>query len=371
MLNYKIDTLILKVVAPCNLSCSYCYEYNMGDDSWKKKPKKISEEIINNIARKVNTYCNENDIIEFTITLHGGEPLLLSTKELNNIFSIFTKEIKVDILRFGMQTNATLFNKEKIDIINNFNVNVGISIDGDKYANKFRVDLKGREVFEKIVHGVNLAKTYIKNFSGFLTVVNLNSEPEKTLKFLLKFKPYQIDLLPPFGNYSNPPYLTNAKYSYSEWMIKAFDFWSSNEEYAKTKIRYLEDALYSIVNGESRSDWFGLKPPGYLIINTKGDIEGLDTLKVANSGRETGLNIIQNTIDQALQSEEIINRSKLYQGLPNICKKCDIVEWCAGGYYPTRYSKKKGFNNPSFYCEDLKILFSHLSKWITKQKSIQ
>ena len=39
--NHIIDTVILKVVAPCNLNCSYCYEYNMGDDSWKFKPKEF------------------------------------------------------------------------------------------------------------------------------------------------------------------------------------------------------------------------------------------------------------------------------------------------------------------------------------------
>ena len=368
MLNYKIETLVLKVVAPCNLNCSYCYEYNMGDDSWKKKPKKISEDLINILAKKLNIYCNKNSIEEFTITLHGGEPLMLSVKELNNIFSILKREIKISNLRFGMQTNGTLFTKEKINILNNFNVNVGISIDGDKYANKYRVDLKGKEVFEKIIQGVNRAKKEINNFSGFLSVVNLNADPEKVLKFLLAFEPYQIDLLPPFGNYSNPPFLTNTKYSYSEWMIRAFDYWSSNPEYAKTRIRYLEDALYSIVNGVSKSDWFGLKPPGYLVINTEGDIEGLDTLKVANGGRELGLNIIKNTIEEALQSEEIKNRSLMFEGLPDLCKNCEIVKWCSGGYYPTRYSKENNFNNPSYYCKDLKNLFFHLSKWVEKQK---
>ena len=37
----NLNTVILKVAAPCNLNCSYCYEYNRGDESWRLKPKQI------------------------------------------------------------------------------------------------------------------------------------------------------------------------------------------------------------------------------------------------------------------------------------------------------------------------------------------
>ena len=49
------NTLIVKFASPCNLNCTYCYEYNTGDDSWKKKPKFISAEnakILNNRLRE-------------------------------------------------------------------------------------------------------------------------------------------------------------------------------------------------------------------------------------------------------------------------------------------------------------------------------
>ena len=30
-----IDTVLLKVASRCNLDCSYCYVYNMGDEAWR------------------------------------------------------------------------------------------------------------------------------------------------------------------------------------------------------------------------------------------------------------------------------------------------------------------------------------------------
>ncbi len=36
-----INEFIIKISSRCNLNCSYCYEYNLGDDSWKLMQKKL------------------------------------------------------------------------------------------------------------------------------------------------------------------------------------------------------------------------------------------------------------------------------------------------------------------------------------------
>ena len=33
---YPIIELVVKLASRCNLNCSYCYEYNKGDDTGKK-----------------------------------------------------------------------------------------------------------------------------------------------------------------------------------------------------------------------------------------------------------------------------------------------------------------------------------------------
>ena len=105
-----------------------------------------------------------------------------------------------------MQTNATLANINKIKILNNYNVNIGVSVDGNEKANKYRVDLKGNSAHERIVKGIELIKKEANYFSGFLSVVNLNTEPSDVLDFLSQYEPYQIDLLQPFANYNNHQY---------------------------------------------------------------------------------------------------------------------------------------------------------------------
>lgn len=362
--NYIIDTVILKVVAPCNLNCSYCYEYNMGDDSWKFKPKRISHDMIELICNEIQRYINSNNLKNFSVTLHGGEPLMLSEKNLENLLFRISK-IKVDNLKIGMQTNATLANINKIKILNNYKVNIGVSVDGNEKANKYRVDLKGNSAHERIVKGIELIKKEANYFSGFLSVVNLNTEPSDVLDFLSQYDPYQIDLLQPFANYNNPPIPSKTKYKFGDWMIKAFTYWNENKRLSKIKIRYFEDAIFSIIKNESRSDWFGLKPPGYVILATDGNYEGLDTLKVADkSVRVTEKNVINSSIDDFIVSEASKIRLGGLSMLPDDCKNCQIKKWCSGGYLPTRFSSENGYNNRSYYCSDLKNLFDHINIWI-------
>ena len=33
-----VDTILLKVASRCNINCTYCYVYNMGDSAWKRMP---------------------------------------------------------------------------------------------------------------------------------------------------------------------------------------------------------------------------------------------------------------------------------------------------------------------------------------------
>ena len=41
-----IDTVLVKTASRCNLNCTYCYVYNLGDDGWKSQPRRMSSEVL-------------------------------------------------------------------------------------------------------------------------------------------------------------------------------------------------------------------------------------------------------------------------------------------------------------------------------------
>ena len=83
-----IATYIIKIASRCNLDCDYCYEYNMGDDSWRKEPSVISEDTLNIAVSRINEHAKANALKNINISLHGGEPLLVGYKRFEKIISI-------------------------------------------------------------------------------------------------------------------------------------------------------------------------------------------------------------------------------------------------------------------------------------------
>ena len=368
----QLNTVILKAAAPCNLNCSYCYEYNRGDDSWRSKPKHILATTAEQVGKRIAEYCQAHEIGEFHVNLHGGEPLLLGIDRLRVVFDKLLGSTRGVRLRLGVQTNATLITPAFLGLLEDYRVAVGVSIDGGRHHNRWRVNHGEKPAYDRIVEGLNLVLQRRRFFAGLQAVIDLNNEPQEVLDALAAFNPPAIDLLPPFGNHDNPPFGGAGRYTLGNWLTAAFDHWMSSPDLQAIRIRYLEDALVSVLSGESRSDWFGLRPPGYVVVATDGAFEGLDTLKVAGEiGRTTGLTVWSAGLDEVLQHDVMAMRGRGVGGLCQECRSCSIVRWCGGGYLPTRYGRENGFDNPSYFCADMKQFFTHIGCWLVDRKEIE
>jgi uncharacterized protein len=71
-----VTSYIVKVASGCNLDCGYCYEYNMGDDSWRRMPRFMESAVVERLADRIAEHAAEHGIREIYVNLHGGEPLL-------------------------------------------------------------------------------------------------------------------------------------------------------------------------------------------------------------------------------------------------------------------------------------------------------
>ena len=81
-----IDTVLLKVANRCNLDCSYCYVYNMGDETWRSLPKRMSPKTERAVATGLGALLRSQGR-DFSVVLHGGEPLLLGAPRLSSLLS--------------------------------------------------------------------------------------------------------------------------------------------------------------------------------------------------------------------------------------------------------------------------------------------
>lgn len=106
----------------CNLNCPYCYEIPMRDAANLSAPY--------DLEKIKKTLDNHNQ--EFIV--FGGEPLLLPIKDLEELWQYGFERYGSN----GIQTNGSLFTEEHFELIEKYNVHVGISLDGPEELNDTR-----------------------------------------------------------------------------------------------------------------------------------------------------------------------------------------------------------------------------------------
>lgn len=362
-----ITSIVLKVAAGCNLNCSYCYEYNMGDDSWRRKPAGISDEIVSLVGKRVREHSQRHGLGYFHVSLHGGEPMLLGAERLVHIASILQREVGPQVkLGLGMQTNGTLLDEAGVKLLAKAGVSIGVSLDGISTANdQHRVDKKGRGSHASAVRGIECVLAHAPHcFGGLLCVVNAAADPKETFQHLASFRPPMLDFLLPHGSWDRlPPHkISPADLTYGRWLVEAFDAWFDGDS-KSVSVRYFESILAGLLGGESTTEAIGPGPVTLVTIATDGAIEGVDTMKSVHPGaQELGIGIGLASLDQARSVEHIRMRQAGVDSLCGECRKCPIVGTCGGGYFPHRYGRGRRFDNPSIYCEDIRHVTEHIRR---------
>jgi uncharacterized protein len=148
---------------------------------------------------------------------------------------------------------------------------------------------------------------------------------------------------------------------YADWLITVFDHWFG-EPTKVVNVRIFEEIMSLALGGRSRYESFGISMVNLIVIESDGTLEQVDSLKAAYDGAAaTGLNVVDNSFDDALANPAVVARQIGLQGLCDECRSCRLATSCGGGLYPHRYLEGSGFRNRSVYCADLMKLIDHIS----------
>jgi uncharacterized protein len=362
-----IGMLVVKITAHCNLDCSYCYEYRMGDESWRDKPRFLSDTLAATLARRIREHCQAWNLHAFTISFHGGEPLLMRPAGIARLVDIIRTEVGPGVtIHFGMQTNGMLITPELAQELAELRFSVGVSLDGPKRTNdRSRITRNGKSSFARTLRGIQALKSvgHPDLFAGILAVIDIEEDPLVTYDFLAQLDPPMIDFLLPHGTWEKPPKGKegfDAVTPYGDWLVSIFDSWFSGNR-ADIAIRTFEEIIEHLAGGPGSLETLGLEPVSLLTIATDGGIEGVDTLKSVFPGAQTlGLNIATHSFDEALRHNMVAMRQAGIDALGEECARCSLVTICGGGYFPHRFAAATGFRNRSVYCADLFRLIGHI-----------
>lgn len=350
---------ILKVHGRCNLSCSYCYVYEMADQTWRGLPKRMPRNIAQATAKRIAEHVSRHDLPGVEVILHGGEPLLAGADWITWLVGLLRAEIPSPVT-ITVQTNGTLLGRSMLKALKDLGICVGVSLDGDADATgRHRRYADGRNSFVYVADGLNMlgSAEFREIYSGILATIDVRNHPEATYEALLKFHPPAVDLLLPHANWSSP----HRGSRYADWLIAIFERWYSSPV-QETRIRLFIELIQLVLGGRGGLEGLGLQPSTVIVVETDGRIRQLDSLSSAYSGAaDTGLHVTSDSFDAALEHPTTVARQIGVDALAPQCRACAVMPICGGGLYPHRYRSGEGFRNPSVYCADLTKLISHVN----------
>jgi uncharacterized protein len=363
-----IREYIIKLSSRCNIACDYCYVYTMADQSWRKRPVLMSRATIEQASRRIAEHARMRSLPHVRVVLHGGEPLLGGPGLIDYAASVIRRDLSADIsLEISIQTNGALLDERIMRVMHAHRIRIGLSLDGAaEHHNRHRKLVNGSGSHPMALHALKLLNKseHRELFAGLLCTIDLNNDPNEVYKALASFTPPMLDFLLPHGNWSSPPPMRDSGQDspYARWLSVIFDRWCS-DIHGEIRIRLFEEIIRLLLGFGSRSDQVGLSPAAFLVIDTDGSLQQTDALKAAYAGApETGLNVCDHAVDDALSHPAVIARQLGLMALADECRRCSVVAVCGGGHYPHRYRRGSGFRNPSVYCSDLRALIDHIAR---------
>ncbi|WP_208298721.1 radical SAM/SPASM protein FxsBH, inactivated beta-hydroxylase extension form [Streptomyces liangshanensis] len=361
--------IVLKVHSRCDLACDHCYIYEHADQSWRTRPKVISDEAISWTALRLAEHAKTHALPSVSVILHGGEPLLAGPARLRQVCAELTAALDgIAALDLRVHTNGLQLSPRYLDLFDEFGVRVGISLDGDRTANdRHRRYADGRSSHPQVLKAVALLREerYRHLDLGLLCTIDAANDPLAVYDALAALDPPRIDFLLPHATWDDPPPRPDGSpTAYADWLLTIFDRWQ--EQGRPMPVRLFESVLSTLGGGPSLTESLGLAPTDLVVVETDGSLEQVDSLKSAYDGAAaTGFDVFAHTFDEVAAHPGVRTRQLGLAGVSETCRQCPVVRSCGGGLYTHRYGSgaasgpgagPAGFDRTSVYCADLEAL---------------
>jgi uncharacterized protein len=352
-----IAQLLVKVAARCNIDCSYCYWFR--DASVYNKPKLMSAEVLHQLLWRVEEHVHNYAFVEFPLILHGGEPLLWG---IDNFYRM-AEGCEAITARTGCElpiavtTNGILIDDAWLDCFETHNITIAISLDGPAHIHDSRRrTFRDAGTHATVERAARMLLARDINVSA-LAVCNPPHGAKEYFDFFAACGISNYDILIPDATVEeNPPHVAS-------FYKDLFDLWlAANRHQQTVNIRIVTDMVSVLLGNDALTEGVGYKPIELCTVMTDGSVEAHDVLRIAGDGvTQTTFNIFQHAIDDVRNEPLWKSAREASIKLCEKCRRCKFMNACGGGYLPHRFSKEKGYDNPSVYCEDLYATFEHIA----------
>ncbi|WP_329114017.1 FxsB family cyclophane-forming radical SAM/SPASM peptide maturase [Streptomyces sp. NBC_01465] len=353
----SLSQFVLKVHSRCDLSCDHCYVYEHADQSWRGRPKALPEQVLARTADRIAEHAAAHQLPAVHVVLHGGEPLLAGPGLLRRAAKELSRALSgVCALDLRIHTNGVLLSERFLDLFLEYDIKVGVSLDGDKASNdRHRRYADGRSSHPQVLRAVELLNrpAYRPLFAGLLCTIDVLNDPVDVYDALVALDPPRLDFLLPHATWDTPPPRPGPSATpYADWLDAVYRRWDAGGR--AVPVRIFDSVLRTLRGESSLTESLGLAPADLVVIETDGTYEQADSLKTAYDGAPaTGMDVFSHSLDEVVAHPGMAARHLGVEELSEECRSCPVVNSCGGGLYAHRYRTGSGFDNPSVFCPDL------------------
>lgn len=355
--------IVLKIAERCNLNCTYCYYYNMGDDSSATRPSLLKRGVLDDLCSFIVEGLESYDCKKLNVFLHGGEPLLYPQPYFDHLCASIQAAVAGRAeLSFVMQTNALLVDEEWIELLGKYKVGVGVSLDGPADVHDHaRLDHKGRGSYHATIQALGRLRAAAAKGKlsepGALAVLGTTHEGGRVYRHLvhdLGFRTLDF-LLPDLGREEADADLVDRC---TAFLADAFDAWWTDDN-PSIHVRIFDQILGGLVRD---------LPPGWreravgsnpvITVYADGSLGPQDFLrwKVPHLFRKD-MNLRGISLRDFLGSPAFDTAREAARTLPAACEPCPWRRPCGGGQLVNRMGPTGNVDGESVFCATLTALY--------------
>jgi len=361
--------VVYKVAERCNINCTYCYYFNMGEGTALTRPANASHAVTESLARWVAQGCTELAIPCVNITFHGGEPAMIGLAAFGAACRTLREIIEpVAHLSLSIQTNGTLLDEHWVEAFIEHGVGVGISIDGAKADNdRFRLDKRGRSTFgntENAIVQMVAAHGRGAPLPSTISVLHPGNDYRAIYRYLRSLGVREMRFLLPDRNVDDEAFVASgAAAFYGACLAEVFSEWLAEDD-PTVQVRFFDQLLSHFKPGVDSAQLRRRprKTNQIVIARSDGTVAIDDSfIPALDWYADTPVYATETSTLRSFLADPIFPEIEtISNGLPTACGACRWRQMCRGGDLENRFSKRNGFDNPSVYCDAYKVMFQHV-----------
>lgn len=345
-----LSVMIKPASSLCNLDCRYCFYHDVAENREEKNLGIMKSETAESLVKSALTFA---DGCSVAFAFQGGEPLIAGKEYFKNFVSLVNRyNEKNSEIFFSVQTNGLLINEDWAEFFTENKFLVGLSLDGDREANRFRVDSSGQSRFFQTLTAAKILEEKKTEFNILSVVTGANARRIDKIYSYFKQKGFRylqfIPCLRPFGsNEESELFMTNEDYEY--FLIHAFNLYVKDftrGEYVS--IRQFDNYVRLYLGEKAEQCGMCGHCTHQFVAEGNGNIYPCDFYCtdewLLGNINETSLEVMANSE----KAKDFIRESLV---IPQKCKKCPYFPLCrAGGCKRSRADRD--------YCQAYKGFFS-------------